>query len=135
MAWAMPAEVVRLNHIPANSRGAKTMIVNQRRDAKFRSVSLSWRGVEALDAGLEVVSSPVALWLRLGVALVLGVVFSGPGLLILIGFVDTVLTGSDRPDGNGFAAVSIGLVATAIGVGCFAAGIATYRTYSRRGLI
>jgi hypothetical protein len=111
------------------------MTVNRPRDAKFRSVSLSRRGVEALDAGLEVVSSPVALWLRLGVALVLGVGFSGPGFLILIGFVDTVLTGSSRMDGNGFAAVSIGLVATAIGAGCFAAGVATYRAYRRRSLI
>ena len=111
------------------------MTVNRPSGDKPGGVSWSRSGVESFDAGLEVVSSPSALWLRLSIAGILGSVFGGIGLIMLLSGVVEMADRSNPQYGSPLGPLAVGIAALFLGGLCFAGGWATYKSYRRRGLI
>jgi len=111
------------------------MTVNRPRDAKFRSVSLSQRRVEALDAGLEVVSAPWALWLRLCFALVLGTGFLAFGLFVFAGLAGSTVDGTFNDYGGPLWPAVGGLVCLALGAIVVRGGWSTFKAFRSRSLL
>ena len=93
------------------------------------------RGLTALDADLEVVSSTWALRLRLGIAVVLGSVLTGIGVVVAFDFVEYASAGTLSDFGRPLGPVIGGVVCIALGLIVFAGGWASFRAYRRRGLI
>lgn len=99
------------------------------------SVSAPPRGLRALEADLEVVASPLALWTRLLVAAVLASAFGGVGLIMTLSGSLELFDPADSRFGSSVGALAIGLIACAIAAVCIRAGRASFKAYRLRGLL
>jgi len=111
------------------------MTVNRPHDQQMGPSPLTRRGVAAVDAGLEVVSSPVALWVRLGIAGVLGSVLTGLGTMVGFIVIASAAAGPLNDFGSPIGPVVGGAACIALGAIVFAGGWSTFKAYRRRGLI
>ena len=111
------------------------MAIHQPQDQPLADVRVARCGVEAFNAGLEIVSSPAALWLRLSVAVILGSVLASLGLIVSFRIIEAA-RGGTLNDFGGTLGPLVGaaacIVLSAIG---FTAGWKTFKAYRRRGLI
>ena len=104
-------------------------------DEASASVSISGRGLRALEADLAVVASPWALRIRLLVAAVLGSLFLGFGLAITVRLCVSVFDGTLNDFGSPIGPGLLGLATSAIGLVIVAAGWASFKGYRSRGLL
>jgi len=73
--------------------------------------------------------------MRLLIAAVLGCVFGGVGLIMILSVAFALLRPMSAPLGSAVGALAIGVAALAIGLACFRGGLATFKAYRLHGLL